>query len=439
MESGPGVSREGDDGVLDPARRVPLESLRDLLGLAPDALLVVDAPGTIVLANAQVEALFGYSRDELIGQAVELLVPERLRARHRPDRERFTADPHQRGMGIGLDLYGRRRDGSEFLVEISLSPVRTDSGLLVCSAIRDITARRQAEKVAFHFAAVVESSHDAIVGMELDGTISSWNAAAAALYDYQPDQMIGRNISLLTPPGRPDELTDLLRRVRVGERVEDLETVHARRDGRRIQVSVTVSPIRDRTGAVIGVSTIARDIGERLRYQQQLEFLAEHDGLTGARNRRRFETDVTEQVRRSRRYGDTAALLLIDVDGMKQINDTHGHRAGDQALRAIAGTLTARLRDTDRVARIGGDEFAVLLPYASEEQAALVAGSLREGVAETEVTAEMAGCLDADAQLRLSISIGVVMIDRDTPDVEAIMVEADRAMYRDKRRSYDAS
>lgn len=143
--------------------------------------------------------------------------------------------------------------------------------------------------------------------------------------------------------------------MRTGEQVDDYETIRARKDGTHVDLSLTVSPIRDRAGTVIGASTIARDISVRLRYQQQLRFLAEHDALTGARNRRRFERDVNDQVGRARRYGEQAALLVIDVDGFKQVNDMYGHRAGDRALKMIAAALRRRLRDTDVVARIGGD------------------------------------------------------------------------------------
>ncbi len=122
------------------------ETFRALLEAAPDAIVVVASRGEIVLVNAQAERLFGYERDELLGESVELLVPERSRAAHRADRDGYLADPHTRAMGAGLELHGRRRDGSEFPVEICLSPVQTAAGLLVSSAIRDVSERKQAER-----------------------------------------------------------------------------------------------------------------------------------------------------------------------------------------------------------------------------------------------------------------------------------------------------
>jgi diguanylate cyclase (GGDEF)-like protein/PAS domain S-box-containing protein len=410
------------------ARKRSDEQFRALLEAAPDAMVIVDAGGEIVLVNAQTERLFGYDREELLGQPVELLVPERFRGRHASHRHGYGADPHTRSMGEGLELYGRRRDGSEFPVEISLSPLETEDGTLVSSAIRDITARRKAEQDASHYAAVVASSHDAIIAKDLDGVITSWNYGAERLYGYTPAEARGKSISMLVPPGYDDELQDILRRVRSGERVDD-ETVRARKDGTHVDVSLTISPIRDRSGGVIGASTIARDISSRLRYQEQLRFLAEHDALTGALNRRRFERDVSDQVGRARRYGEHAALLVIDIDRFKSINDNYGHRTGDKTLKTIAGALTSRLRETDVVARLGGDEFAVLLPYANEAQAQVVADSLRRMIGACTVDTP------GGERLALSVSVGVVVIDERTESDEAALAAADRAMYREKGRS----
>jgi diguanylate cyclase (GGDEF)-like protein/PAS domain S-box-containing protein len=389
-------------------------------------MVIVDNTGTIVLLNVHAERLFGYRHGELIGERIELLVPERFRERHGTHRKRYSGDPHTRPMGAGLELYGRRKDGSEFLFEVSLSPLQTESRKLVSSAIRDITARKQAEEDASHYAAVVESSHDAIIGKDLDGVITSWNGGAERLYGYTSGEARGKSISILVPAGHDDELPDLMVRMRAGERVDDYETVRARKDGTLVDVSLTVSPIRSRTGAVIGAATIARDISARLRYQEQLRFLAEHDALTGARNRRRFERDLSDQVARARRYGEQAALLILDVDDFKEINDLHGHRTGDRALKAIAAALMRRLRETDVVARIGGDEFAVLLPYANESQAQVVATSLQRAISGCTVdTAEF-------AHLALSASIGLVLIDAETQSEEAAFAQADRAMYQNK-------
>ena len=398
-----------------------------LLESAPDAMVTVDSDGIIVVVNAQTEVLFGYRREELLGHTVEMLIPTRFRRIHPGHRATFTTAPHARPMGAHLELFARRHDGSEFPVEISLSPIETEQGLLMCSSIRDITERKAAEQNLSHFRAVVESSHDAIIGKDLNGVVTSWNAGAERLFGYTESEIRGRSISLLVPPGAEDDLPRMLRELRSGERVDDYETVRVRKDGTRIDVSLTLSPIRDSDGTVIGLSTIARDIGVRLHYQQQLRFLAEHDPLTGARNRRRFEQDVSDQISRSHRYGEQAALLFVDVDGFKHINDRYGHHTGDKTLKAIVVALNNRLRKDDIVARVGGDEFCVLLPYASASQAHAIAEDLQRVIGS-------AFPLDSDAVsgLELSASIGVVEINDQTESVDDIMAAADRAMYRSK-------
>jgi diguanylate cyclase (GGDEF)-like protein/PAS domain S-box-containing protein len=403
-------------------------SFRDLLEAAPDAMVIVEAEGKIVMVNGRAEEVFGYLREELVGQRVETLVPDRLSESHSSHRFEYAADPHVRSMGVGLELYGRRKDGSEFPVDISLSPLHTEDGTFVLSAIRDITEWRRAEQDASLFRAVVESSQDAIISKDLSDVITTWNAGAERLYGYTADEAKGKSITMLVPPGHDDNMPEILRRVRSGEQIDNYETIRVHKDGTQVDVSLTVSPVCDRDGQVIGASVIARDISARLHYQEQLRYLAEHDALTGLLNRRQFEREVSEQVGRAHRYGELSTLLMIDIDGFKQINDTYGHRVGDRALKTIADALKRRLRDTDQVARVGGDEFAVLLPYAGAEQGGDIAADLQGLISGCSVEVE-------DSEVHLSMSIGLVQIDNDTKDDESVFIEADKLMYEDKRQA----
>ncbi len=201
----------------------------DLWEAAPDALVVVDGEGRIVLVNAKVERLFGYSRAEMLGRPVEMLVPDRLRDVHVGHRGGFVASPSARPMGVGLELYALHRDGHEVPVEISLSPLETPQGTLVLGDIRDVTDRRRSEDALARLSAIVESSEAAIIGKTLDGVITSWNPAAERLYGCTAQETVGRHVSLLLcSEQQNDEHTEILRRVARDERVASFETTRRR-------------------------------------------------------------------------------------------------------------------------------------------------------------------------------------------------------------------
>jgi two-component system cell cycle sensor histidine kinase/response regulator CckA len=260
-----------------------------ILEAIPDAVAAVNRQGVIVQINAQTEAMFGYTRDELLGQRIEMLVPERQRGSHDQHREDFHARPKIRRMGSGLDLYGRRRDGSELPVEISLSPIGSGDQMIVLCAIRDISDRKRIEEdlrraneeldrrktrelrdSQNRLALIVDSSQDAIIGKTLDGIVTHWNKGAEQMYGYTAQEMVGKPISLLAPPEHIDEILNILRRIRGGEGVEYFESVRITKDGRRLHVSISVSPIRDSDGTIVGASTIARNITAQKKVEDQL-------------------------------------------------------------------------------------------------------------------------------------------------------------------------
>ncbi len=273
------------------SQKVVAETLltTSILEAIPDAVAAVNQQGVIVQVNAQTEAMFGYTRDELIGQKIEILVPERQRPHHDLHREQFHRQPKIRRMGSGLDLNGRRRDGSEFPVEISLSPVTTGDGMIVLSAIRDISDRKRIEQELRRaheeldkrksrelrdsqnrMALIVDASQDAIIGKNLDGIVTHWNKGAEDIYGYTAQEMIGNPISMLAPPERADEIPSILRKIRKGEQVEYFESVRVTKDKRKLHVSIAVSPIYDADGEVVGASTIARNITAQKKIEDQL-------------------------------------------------------------------------------------------------------------------------------------------------------------------------
>lgn len=261
-----------------------------ILEAIPDAVAAVNQQGFIVQVNSQTEGLFGYTRDELIGKKIEMLVPERQRAQHDRHREDFHRQPRIRRMGSGLDLYGRRRDGSEFPVEISLSPVSTNGDVIVLSAIRDISHRKRIEEELrraneeleirksrelrdsqARLALIIDSSQDAIIGKNLDGIVTHWNKGAEQMYGYTTTEMIGKPISTLAPADRVDEIAEILQKIRHGERVEYFESVRVTKDARKLNVSISISPVYDADGNIVGASTIARNITAQKKIEEQLQ------------------------------------------------------------------------------------------------------------------------------------------------------------------------
>src|ERR1700733_1264640 len=247
---------------------------RAFLDAAPDAIVLVNQSSTIALVNAQTEKLFGYSQDELIGQQTEILFSKRSRSQHTDQHTRLLAAPVLQPLVESLEVFGLRKDGSEFLSEIRLSPLEINGEIFVSNAIRDISNRRRTEEDLRRFASIVACSDDAIIGKTLKGTITSWNAGAERIYGYSAAEVIGEPVSMLVPINRPDEIPNILECLKRNEIVNHFETVRVRKDGKEIQVELTVSPIRDAMEKIVGASTIGRDISERKQRERELYRLA---------------------------------------------------------------------------------------------------------------------------------------------------------------------
>lgn len=239
---------------------------RSLIEASLDPLVTISTEGKITDVNAATEQVTGYSRDELIGTDFShyFAKPERARS----GCERAFKD----GSVKNYELEIRHRDGRLTPVVYNASVFRDGSGRIVglFAAARDISLRQQAEEKNLWLASIVESSDDAIIGKSLDGVITSWNKGAEKIYGYKEDEAIGEMISLVVPPDRRHEVARFLERIGYGEHTEHYETVRRRKDGREIDVSLTISPIRNTTGHIIGASTIARDISQQKSLQRQL-------------------------------------------------------------------------------------------------------------------------------------------------------------------------
>jgi PAS domain S-box-containing protein len=253
------------------AMREAQARMAGIVASAMDAIITVDSLQRIVVFNAAAVRIFRYSEADALGQPLERLIPARFRSAHSAYVRQFgETGTTNRAMGQLGALWAVRSDGEEFQIEASISQVEIAGQKMFTVILRDVTERKQAEEIRERLAAVVDSSDDAIISKTLDGTIAAWNRGAEKVFGYAASEAVGKPMLMLMPADRFDEQSDILARIRRGESVEHFETVRIRKDGTRIDVSVTISPIRDSSGAVVGASKIARDITERKLKEEAL-------------------------------------------------------------------------------------------------------------------------------------------------------------------------
>lgn len=327
-----------------------------------------------------------------------------------------------------------RPDGSIRTIYCNGEVTLDDAGkpVLVIGTSHDVTERRQMEEERDRLAMIVESSNDAIFSISLDDVITSWNRGAENIFGYTASEIIGSHIFTLIPAYRYGERAQILQKILKGEQIQHFETTRIRKDGTQIYVSITTSPLLNANGKTIGNSVIARDVTERRKMEEIIKHQAHHDTLTDLPNRHLFMDFISLELAQARRNGTKLALLFLDLDGFKLINDTLGHSCGDRLLQEVAQRLRACIRESDTVARLGGDEFIVMMPDLSQTDDVGIVLKKILGLFETPFMLD-------DVAVDSTTSIGVCMFPDDGDSGEELMKKADIAMYDAKatgRNSY---
>jgi len=338
------ASATGTDVRDDRVFRARLAAIVDS---SDDAIVSKTLDGVITSWNRGAERLFGYSAAEAVGQHIFLIIPDDRRA----EEDAVLARLRQGDKIDHFETVRQSKDGRRIPISLTVSPIRDVDGRIIGASkvARDITERQESDELRTRLAAIVDSSDDAIVSKTLDGVITSWNRGAERLFGYSAAEAVGQQIFLIIPDDRRAEENAVLARLRQGDKIDHFETVRQSKDGRRIPISLTVSPIRDRKGIIVGASKVARDVTERTLAEESLR--RAHDELEERVRRRtaelsasnellRNEIDQRERVEQQRAQLFTR-LVLAQEDERRRIARELHDQLGQQmtALRLTLETL----------------------------------------------------------------------------------------------------
>lgn len=427
--AGIAVKRSQDEEAL----RSSEARYRGLFENVVEGVYIAEPDGRIVSANPALVQMLGFGDEDELRNA---MIRETVYVNPK-DAERFGERLARQGEVRNFEARMQRRDGSELVVLENARAMTDEEGRLIAyeGTITDITERKIAETRVFEekerAEVTLKSIGDAVITTDAEGlvdylnpvaqTLTGWEARAARgrpideilnLVNEHSGAMVDNPVRLCLEQGRVIELA--------------ADSVLINRHGTRIAVQDSAAPIRDRVGNVIGAVMVFHDVSKEGRLSRQLSYQAAHDSLTGLINRSEFENRLIQALDQSR-HDDavTHALLYVDLDQFKVVNDTFGHRAGDELLRQIADVIQSRIRSTDVLARLGGDEFGVLLKGCSEERAVELAEEIRVGVEAYRFHWQ-------ESAQNVRCSVGVVMLERESQSVGDVMSAADVACYAAK-------
>jgi diguanylate cyclase (GGDEF)-like protein/PAS domain S-box-containing protein len=409
---------------------------RAVVNTASDAIITITPDGIIHSFNRGAERIFGYRAEEVIGQLFTLIMPERFREQCMLGLRRYLKTHESRVIGSTTELIGLRNGGGEFPVELSLGEVQEDGDRLFAAIIRDITERKRSEEALRQLSRqnemVLNSAGEGIFGLDLQGKTTFINPAAARMTGWDIDELSGQRLHDFLHHSKPDgtpypsEECPIYAVFKTGATLSRDNEVFWRKDGTHFPVEYVSTPIVE-GDKILGAVVTFKDITERKALEKKLQYQAFHDPLTDLPNRALFMDRLGHALARAGQQASEVAVLFTDLDNFKVINDSLGHKAGDQLLVAVAERLKACLRPVDTVARLGGDEFTLLLEgVTGVSDAARVA----ERIAQ-ELRAPFA--LEAQ-EVFATTSTGIAVSSSAQGQPTDLLRHADLAMYRAKSK-----
>jgi diguanylate cyclase (GGDEF)-like protein/PAS domain S-box-containing protein len=415
--------------VVHALREATRES-RSILQTSQEAFISIDEDGLIREWNPQAEQLFGWRRDEVIARPIHhTIIPRRHRDAHLRGLARFLSNSDRGMMARRLEVDGLRRDGTEVPIELSISALRESGEWRFHAFVRDISERQATEaalrEAEERFRKAFDDSRVGMALVSLDGSFQRVNRALCDICGRTENSLLGERFGEIIYPADRERETEALREVADGESYGyrgETRCEHAR--GHPVWISLTVSPVYDSQGVLSYLIAQMEDISERKESEERLTRQALHDSLTGLPNRTLFADRV--RMATARRTSQGFAIIYLDLDGFKLVNDTLGHAAGDQVLIEVAGRLERLLRAGDTLARLGGDEFALLCEGVAEAEAKTIAD---------RVIQALTGPIEVqDREIIQPASIGISLYGPGVrvEDPDEMLGEADMAMYRAK-------
>jgi diguanylate cyclase (GGDEF)-like protein/PAS domain S-box-containing protein len=409
------------------AEALRLNSL--VFSISDEAIVITDACNRIVSVNPAFTRITGYENAEVLGRTPALL------SSGQHDGAFYAAlwtQLREQGMWAG-EIVNRRKSGELYTEWLTITVDRDAEGRPrhFVGVFQDITEKKRAEERLRLLGAALDAADNAVMIADALGVVEWANPAFSRLSGYALPELPGQRLQALLGQGaRRGELYAQLWRTILAGDVWRGEMLNRRLDGTHYHAAHTVTPLSDGGGYPHHFIAVMEDISTRKRQEQELQRLATTDALTGLLNRRAFLQEVEQELQRFRRHGRAGTLLMLDLDHFKRVNDRYGHPVGDTVLVQVSAVLRERLRLTDRIGRLGGEEFAVLLPETEPQGALPLAQVLREAVAALRIATPM-------GPLGVTVSIGLAVFLPGEPDAAPLLNRADKALYQAKEQGRD--